>query len=63
MKKSHFNNNTLGSYMYFMHNFVIFSLECVKKVFGEKIFQENVSIIRRKCTQKCIDKSRAIKKE
>ena len=33
----------------------------MKRVFSEKKFEENAQTMRRKCTQKCIDKARALK--
>lgn len=40
-----------------------FFLDCVKKVFGGTEFRSHAKSIRRKCTQKCIDKGRHVKKE
>lgn len=43
-------------------HFSLKDTDCVKKVFTIKEFQDRAQTIRRKCAQKCIDKSRSFLK-
>lgn len=38
------------------------SIDCVKKIFGDAASMEHATAIKRKCTQKCLDKARKGKK-
>ena len=39
------------------------SIDCVKKIFGDAASMEHATAIKRKCTQKCLDNARLVKKE
>ncbi len=54
--------DTIVTYVYNNYMYLFFE-DCVKKVFGTKEFQNHANAIRRKCTQKCIDKGRSIVKK